>query len=108
MAKMRSSVALFLTFANIIGEIAIVSLSITYLNSYNRNKSYSSSMRKLSLMNNTHSNLRGTKSKLMEMKSAIHNQINKKNKIYDSSYFIKDKFIISDKVILENTSKSLR
>lgn len=108
MAKMRSSVALFLTFANIIGEIAIVSLSITYLNSYNRNKSYSSSMRKLSLMNNTHSNLRGTKSKLMEMKSAIHNQIDKKNKIYDSSYFIKDKFIISDKVILENTSKSLR
>jgi len=108
MAKMRSSVALFLTFANIIGEIAIISLSTIYLNSYNSNKSYSSSIRQLSLMSNTHSNLRGTKSKLMKMKSAIHNQINKKDKIYDPSYFIKDKLIISDKIILENTSKPLR
>ena len=108
MAKMRSSVALFLTIVNIIGEIAILSLSIIYLNSSNNYKSYSSSIRQLSLMSNTHSNLRGTKSKLMKMKSAIHNQINRKGKIYDPSYFIKDKFIISDKAILENTSKSLR
>ena len=108
MAKIKSSVALLLTFGNIIGEIAILSLSITYLNSYNKYKSYSSSIRQLSLISNTHSNLRGTKSKLMKMKSDIHNQINKKGKIYDPSYFIKDKFIISDKVILENTSKSLR
>ena len=90
MAKMRSSVALFLTIVNIIGEIAFLSLSIIYLYSSNNYKSYSSSIRQLSLMSNTHSNLRGTKYKLMKMKSAIHNQINKKGKIYDPSYFIKD------------------
>ena len=70
MAKMRISVALFLTIVNIIGEIAI--LSLTYLNSYNKYKIYSPSIRQLSLISNTHSNLRGTKSKLMKMKSAIH------------------------------------
>ena len=78
MAKMRISVALFLTIVNIIGEIAI--LSITYLNSYNKYKSYSPSIRQLSLMRNTHPNLRETKSKLMKMKSAIHIKLIKRVK----------------------------
>ena len=77
---MRISVALFLTIVNIIGEIAILSLSIIYLNSSNNYKSYSSSIRQLSLMSNIHSNLRGTKSKLMKMKSAIHIKLIKRVK----------------------------
>ena len=100
MAKIRGSVALALSFIDLIGSIALFSLLIVSLN----NNSNEKSPRKLNQINFSHSNLRGTKLKLLKEKSGNKELILKSRKLYNPSYFNEDEFVLQEKMKSEISS----
>lgn len=100
MAKIRGAVALALTFINLFGSIAILSLSSVSLDEENRNRGdyYDQSyIRKLSQIENLHSHLRGTKIRVIRLKELIEKS-SKKNKIYETLDYNEDEFILPKKI----------
>lgn len=95
MARIRGYVASVLTFVNIIGIISIFVLTMTYFDKNGRR------LRELSILDNPHPHLRGTKLKLIKIKSEITNEISKSTKYYDPSYYPKDEFVFEEKKMTE-------
>lgn len=99
MARIRGSVALTLTFVNIIGSISI--LSLTIMISQNKYRNRNRLLMELSQIDNPHPNLRGTKLKLIKIKSEV---ISKRSKNYEPSIYTEDEFILPEKQISEKFS----
>lgn len=105
MAKIKSSIALLLAFANLFGGIAIFSLLMIEGTTY---YSYNSYRNLLEIKGRSHNNLRGRTIKLMEIKTENKNPISQKNQKYDPSYYTEDEFVLPKNNQLGNTSKPLR
>jgi len=103
MAKIRGSVALTLTFVNIMGTIGLLVLIVPAID----NARYRT-LRELTQIEKPNPNLRGTKLKFIKMKSEIEDKISKNKKYYDPSYYTEDEFIIEEKQASEESSKKLR
>ena len=113
MAKIRGSVALALTFLNLFGAIALLSLSSVTLdkeNDYygNDNDGGQYYIRKLSQIENLHSNLRGTKIRAIRFKELIQQEIFNKNKIKTTIDYNQDEFVIPKKTLKKSSSQKIR
>lgn len=104
MAKIRSCLALFLTYINILGTMALLGLLCGCLTDM-RNDGY---IRKLSQKEKLNPNLRGTKLKFNEIKEKI-NEITKKKKNYIPQDFNEEEFVLPNKQILNiSSNKEIR
>ena len=102
LVRLRGNDIIFLTIVNIIGSMAILVLTISILDNSSRQRYRL--LRELSQIEKPQPNLRGTKLKFIKIKSEL---ISKKN--YESLYFTKDEFVLSEKQISKEISpKTLR
>lgn len=110
MAKIRGCLALALTYINVLGTIALLTLLCTCLNEIDNEDEYSNvNSRKLAQMDNYHPNLRGTKLKLIEIKAKIKDEISKKQKIEKLEDFNEEEFVLPKKEISKiSFNKKLR
>lgn len=109
MAKIRGSVALALTFLNLFASIALLSLSSVSLDEENRyDGDYYSYVRKLSQIENLHSNLRGTKIRTIKLKDLIEKKNSNKNIIYETLDYNEDEFILPKNILKKTSSQKIR
>ena len=101
MAKIRGCLALALTYINVLGTIALLTLLCTCLSEIDdKNDEYFYyNSRKLAQLDNYHPNLRGTKLKLIEIKAKIEEEIYKNQKIEKLQDFNEEEFVLPKKEI---------